>query len=182
MMIKTMKSKTVDSKSNAVNNKFHGLTLRLKDYLGMLFTFKFLKFIIQSALSYGLAFLQMYIYTELIKLDLDISYALTQVFLFIFNFLVARLIVFKATEGKSYKQGIKFLIASPSFRVLDWLLFMFLATILGINQYISIFISMSVIFPIKFIVWDRKIFNKEDSPFQTSDDKKSSLAEQEKMK
>lgn len=129
----------------------------------MFLSIKFLKFLILGAFTWLFAFAQMYLYTQVLPIPYGPAYAITQLFIVSVNFSLARRWIFRSIAESAYTQGGKFIVAVILFRCADWCLFMLLNGVAGLKYYAAIFLAMSIVFPLKYIVFKIRVFNdKED--------------------
>lgn len=125
----------------------------------ILFSPKFVKFVLLGGVSYVFAFFQMFSYTQLLDISYAPAYAITQVCMYLLNFTLARHWIFHSVAENPYKQGIKFFFAVVIFRFIDWCLFILLTNYIGIKYYLSIFLAMAFVFLFKYFAYKKKVFS-----------------------
>jgi putative flippase GtrA len=121
---------------------------------------KFSRFFLLGGVTYCLATGSTYIFVILFCLSNATAYALTQLIVFSVNFLLARRWVFQSTTQGCFRQALLYLFAASCFRFADWLLFMLFMDVLSPPYFVAIFLSLTIIFPTKFFIYDRGVFKK----------------------
>jgi len=129
--------------------------LRIKQ-AGSLFRFGRLS-ILSFAINLGLTITL----HEWFGLSTTLSFAMTILFLYVFNFVAMRFYVFPAiTVGGPgvIKQATGFLISSAVFRAVDYGAFLFLHSVFGIYYIATIIIVTGISFIAKYFFYNRWIF------------------------
>jgi putative flippase GtrA len=118
-----------------------------------------MKFVCLGAFTYFFAFGQTYVYTEILGLPKAVAYGITQACIFSLNLFVARLWIFRSTSETVFRQGARFLLAVLVFRFADWSIFVLITHLFPLPIGLAIFLSMGIVFPVKFITYDKKVFH-----------------------
>jgi putative flippase GtrA len=114
----------------------------------------FIKFLAAGLPAFGLGVLINYGLVDFIKLAIPIAYIIVLLFQVTCNFFMCRIFVFKNTDEKlfcihKYK---KFMSSILIFRLLDWLLYVFMTHYLGIYYLLAQVINVVVFSILKFTV------------------------------
>jgi putative flippase GtrA len=112
-----------------------------------------------GAFTYFFAFGQTYVYTETLGLHKALAYSITQACIFILNLSLNRLWIFRSTSETVFKQGARFLLAVLVFRFADWSLFVLITYLFPLPIGLAIFVSMGIVFPVKFFTYDKMVFH-----------------------
>jgi len=120
---------------------------------------KFLKFVLLGGATWLFAFLQMYLYTQILSVSYAPAYAITQVCIILVNFTLARHWIFRSIAENPFTQAGKFVFAVLVFRFADWCLFVVFNNFIGIPYYLSIFLAMLLVFPFKYLTYKVRVFN-----------------------
>jgi putative flippase GtrA len=128
----------------------------------------FAKFILAGCLTYGLAAIQMSVYLHIFKIGTGGAYFFTQAVLVLVNFFLARVWIFQSQSDQLTKQGLLFLAVCITFRGIDWLSFMILHGTFGLSYLLAIFLSLSVVYPFKFLAYKLGVFNDCSRERQTA--------------
>lgn len=121
---------------------------------------KFVKFLLLGGFTYFVAIISTHIFVGVFCLSNAIAYALTQCIIFSINFIIAKKWVFQSSKQGYLRQAVLYLCVACSFRFADWALFVILMETLSPSRFIAIFLSLSIVFPAKFIIYDKRVFNE----------------------
>ena len=128
-----------------------------------MFKSKFFRYTLLGGITYLFAIFQVYLYTNFLGISSAVAFAITQVVLLFIGFFYARHWIFEASTEEPKIQAAKFLATHFVFRFLGWCMFVLFFNYMGIRYQLSIFISMGVVFPIKFFVYKFLVFNVTES-------------------
>lgn len=107
------------------------------------------KYISISVLGYGYVFLSLYVMITIFELNKTISFLIVYGVLYFFLYFIQLKILFK-TESNTTKI-IKFCLSLILFYIISNILFYFFTEI-GFNYLIATFITITIIFPLRFVV------------------------------
>ena len=124
---------------------------------------KFTKFVLLGAATWLFAFLQMYVYTQILSVAYALAYAITQLCIIAVNFTLARHWIFKSLAENPFVQAGRFVSAAFLFRFIDWCLFVVLNNFLGVRYYLSIFFAMLLVFPFKYLTYKIGVFHDREA-------------------
>lgn len=122
------------------------------------FAFKLLRFGSGAVVSLSSTLAITYVATEWIMLSEKISFAVALICVFFINFLYLRHFVF-ASALPWRRQMRDFFVASIGFRLAEYVAYLLLLDVLGIHYLLTVVVVLSISFVVKFIVFDRRVFN-----------------------
>ena len=120
---------------------------------------RIVRFVLAGAISYLCAVAQMYLYTDVLALAYVAGYAITQVVILGLMFLLARYWIFDVAHQHLLRQGAKYIAAVASFRFVDWCCFVALTHAVTLPYYATIFLSMAIVFPFKYLTYRLGVFH-----------------------
>lgn len=120
----------------------------------------FVRYIMLGATGVGLGLLLTWSFHEILGFSEPQSVALSLVLLFIFNFFMARLVVFKAADNM-VRQGVRFFVVSVSMRLLEYGLFLVLFYVAGLFYLLSYILSILIVFIVKYFLYKNVVFRPE---------------------
>ena len=123
-----------------------------------LLSVKFQKFILLGGFTWLFACAQMYLYTQVMNIGGAPGYAITLAIIVLLNFILNRYWIFYSVTENQFTQGAKYVIATFIFRFLSWCLFVMFNNYMGILYYISIFLSMLFVLPLKYLAYKIIVF------------------------
>ena len=112
-----------------------------------------------GVISYLCAVAQMSLYTKVLGLAYAAGYAITQVAILGFMFLLARYWIFDVAHQPSLRQGAKYIAAVVFFRFVDWCCFVALTHAVALPYYATVFLSMAIVFPFKYLTYCLGVFH-----------------------
>ncbi|NDK07738.1 hypothetical protein EOM39_00660 [Candidatus Gracilibacteria bacterium] len=119
---------------------------------------KFVKFFFSGVATYGINMGLTYILISFFLLSKDISYFISILIITIINFIISLKFTFK--KGYSHTVFVKYVVILLLFSALNYILVVMIKNYLRTNFYLLIFIVTTMIFFLKFIVYDRYVFKK----------------------
>ncbi|MEO0797004.1 MAG: GtrA family protein [Verrucomicrobiota bacterium] len=120
-----------------------------------------MRYLVVSGLSFSLNLVLTYGLVQGLRLSPILAYAISLVIVFLTNFHLVRYWVYpeRVKDVSWSRQFIPFLSASFLFRGAEWISFAILVDGLGVYYLLSAVVVQVVAFVVKFIVYDRLIFN-----------------------
>jgi len=118
----------------------------------------FTKYSMLGAFGFGLSIFLSWAFHEKFNLSEPVSVGLSVVVLFLFNFFMARTIVFQE-RNNLLKQAILFLIISLLMRFIEYGVFLLLFYVAEIFYLISYTASVALIFALKYFFYKNIVFN-----------------------
>ena len=94
---------------------------------------------------------------ELLGFSERVAGGIALVSAYIINFLTARYIVF-ATSGSWRRQFMRFIITSSSFRLGEYLVFVFLTGVIGVYYLLALAVTLAASFILKFAIYKTWVF------------------------
>lgn len=122
---------------------------------------KLYKFAIGGIISYGLKIFLTALFTEYFLIHYLISYSIVLLVLIIYTFAYNKHITFKSKSPRKFR----YLLLFFGFIVSDLILVYLLTELLAINYLISIILVTTVLFILKFIIYDKFIFIKQEREY-----------------
>lgn len=119
---------------------------------------KFVKFFFSWVATYGINMGLTYILISFFLLSKDISYFISILIITIINFIISLKFTFK--KWYSHTVFVKYVVILLLFSALNYILVVMIKNYLRTNFYLLIFIVTTMIFFLKFIVYDRYVFKK----------------------
>jgi len=119
--------------------------------------YKFVKFFFSWLLTYWINIWVTYILHKFLLISNDIAYLISISLVTIVNFIIS--MTFTFNNKYTHKLLIKYVSVLIIFSILNYLLVYIIKLIFPINYYILIFIITTLIFFVKFIVYDKYVFN-----------------------
>lgn len=98
------------------------------------------------------------IFHELLQTPEEVSVGVSLFIVFIANFFIIRLFVFRSASP-ALPEFIRFFLFSIGFRIGEYLLFLFIFRVVTINYILALIIALSISFTIKFILQRTFVFN-----------------------
>lgn len=117
---------------------------------------KFVKFVLSGGLVYIINIWLTYYLINFIHTSKDLAYFISIISWTLTNFYITIKYIFKLNY--SHKLLVKYIIALLSFSSLNYILVFSLKNIFIYNYYVLIFIVTTMIFFLKFIVYDKLVF------------------------
>jgi putative flippase GtrA len=131
--------------------------IKTQHFPGSLLRSTRIRYVIASAFSFGLTLLLSFLSKTVVGLNEYTSVAITLLIVFVTNFFVIRILVFKSTSDPK-AQLITFAASSLAFRGLDYLLFLFLFSLLGLPYMLALGAGLTFTFILKYIFQKHVIF------------------------
>lgn len=117
-------------------------------FIGRLKDWELARYILISFFGYGFVFGLMYLLVNLIKEDPKVAFLVTYLLAYVLDYLVNLFVVFN--KNHTNDKAIKYLGYLIVFYIVSNLLYRFIID-LGVNHLISVFLTMSLLFPLKFL-------------------------------
>jgi putative flippase GtrA len=118
-----------------------------------------LRFCGVGVLSYGLGIALAALFHEISGLVPEVAVGLSLAILLLTNFALARAFIFRSS-GRVHHELVRFGIASAAMRGAEYLAFLVLLNVLGINYLISLTVAMLLSSCGKFVLYKKLVFRK----------------------
>lgn len=112
---------------------------------------QFVKYIFNGLFAYLLLNIFTYFFVKILILTPPVSYFLSQLIVFFINFFVAVKFIFSNSNQRKILLFLKFIGITIIFRFLEWISFVIIIELLHLPIFLSIFFSIVIILPLKFI-------------------------------
>ena len=122
---------------------------------------RLLRFGSGAALSFGSIMVITFVAREWANLSEQLAFAISLILVFFINFATLRWIIFRSTRVPVKKQMRGFLLATVGFRVIEYLAFLVLLSVLNLNYLVVVALVLVVSFAAKFEYFNRKIFRPD---------------------
>jgi len=100
--------------------------------------------------------------TEVAGAPAELAFAIALAVVFVFSFLTSRYLIFVgAATGNPRRQLIKFAVSSAAFRGAEYLGFLLLHTVIGLNYLVAIPAVLGVSFLTKFVAYSTVVFTPD---------------------
>lgn len=119
------------------------------------------RLLLASGMSFGLNIGLTFCLVEGLSLNKPLAYGITLIMVFGINFAVLRLWVYRdrSDDIAMASQLKRCAIVSVTSRIVEWTIFTFLVEVIAIPYILAITLVQIVIFSLKFLIYDRWVFN-----------------------
>jgi putative flippase GtrA len=123
---------------------------------------RLIRFGVFGAVGFGLNMAVTAVLTEVVGTPEELAFAIALVVVFVFSFLTSRHLIFAgAATSDPRKQLIKFAVSSAAFRGAEYLGFLLLHTVIGLNYLVAIPGVLGVSFLTKFVAYSNVVFTAD---------------------
>lgn len=121
-------------------------------------TWSFLRYCIAGGLGLGLNLALTALGHEVLGLGATVSFAIALASTYVFNFLLARHLVFRASSGPLFQQIWTYGLTSLSFRLLELFAFGLIQSLIDLHYLVTAVLVLGTSFVLKFAVYRRRVF------------------------
>lgn len=125
-----------------------------------IFSKEFTRFGMLSGLSFGVLFGTVVFQHEVLGVREEIAVIISQILVFVMNFVLKRFLVFRSDQRNVPKQFVSFGLSTLGFRGTEYVCFLFLHTWLGLHYQIALVSIVGSFTLIKFFFYRKYVFLK----------------------
>jgi putative flippase GtrA len=129
-----------------------------RDVVTRLWQSSLVRFLLGGVVTYSVTLTLMAFWIGPVGVQRSPAYALTHVTVLIVGFLLNRRWVFRATAGRPAEQGVRFVLAQGGFRVIDWLLFTVIESLIAPPVFLGVLAANLLVLPAKYLFYRNHVF------------------------
>lgn len=119
----------------------------------------FARFLAGGVVTYGTTLLLMALWLRVFEIPNLPAYAVTHVVVLFVGFVVNRVWVFRARQGRKTSQGVRFVLANVLFRFVDWCVYSAIALLLSPAVFVNVAAANLIVLPLKYLWYRNQVFD-----------------------